>query len=116
MEVELTSIRARSPHPPDEPPTPPALKDSDVRKSTDTVETNAVSQSADTPTTSVLAMTPTMRRKARIQFAVCCWTLFLAGWNDGTTGPLLNRIQAVYHVRKDLGSRLTGTMNAHDSS
>ncbi|EJF59568.1 MFS general substrate transporter [Dichomitus squalens] len=39
-----------------------------------------------------------MRRKARIQFATLCWSLFLAGWNDGTTGPLLPRIQTVYHV------------------
>ncbi|KIP12094.1 hypothetical protein PHLGIDRAFT_113885 [Phlebiopsis gigantea 11061_1 CR5-6] len=36
--------------------------------------------------------------KARIQLAACCSTLFLAGWNDGTTGPLLPRIQANYHV------------------
>ena len=35
---------------------------------------------------------------ARIQFASLCWTLFLSGWNDGTTGPLLPRIQEVYHV------------------
>ncbi|KAF8903921.1 MFS general substrate transporter [Gymnopilus junonius] len=35
---------------------------------------------------------------ARIQFLSLCWTLFLAGWNDGTTGPLLPRIQDVYHV------------------
>ena len=27
-----------------------------------------------------------------------CWSLFLAGWNDGSTGPLLPRIQTVYHV------------------
>ncbi|KZT71856.1 MFS general substrate transporter [Daedalea quercina L-15889] len=27
-----------------------------------------------------------------------CLALFLAGWNDGTTGPLLPRIQKVYHV------------------
>ncbi|KIP01300.1 hypothetical protein PHLGIDRAFT_367247 [Phlebiopsis gigantea 11061_1 CR5-6] len=35
---------------------------------------------------------------ARAQFAACCFTLFLAGWNDGTTGPLLFRIQEHYHV------------------
>ena len=35
---------------------------------------------------------------AKVQFATLCWTLFLAGWNDGTTGPLLPRIQEVYHV------------------
>lgn len=36
---------------------------------------------------------------SKIQFASLCWSLFLAGWNDGTTGPLLPRIQEVYHVR-----------------
>ncbi|EIW55070.1 MFS general substrate transporter [Trametes versicolor FP-101664 SS1] len=39
-----------------------------------------------------------MRRKARIQFATLCWSIFVAGWNDGTTGPLLPRLQEVYHV------------------
>ncbi|KAI6043917.1 major facilitator superfamily domain-containing protein, partial [Pisolithus marmoratus] len=38
------------------------------------------------------------RRRAHIQFATLCWTLYLAGWNDGTTGPLLPRIQQVYNV------------------
>ena len=32
------------------------------------------------------------------QFAALCFCLFTAGWNDGTIGPLLNRIKAVYHV------------------
>ena len=36
--------------------------------------------------------------RGRIQFAVLCWSLFLLGWNDGTTGPLLPRIQEAYHV------------------
>lgn len=36
--------------------------------------------------------------RARIQFASLCWTLFLAGWSDGSMGPLLPRIQSVYHV------------------
>lgn len=35
---------------------------------------------------------------ARIQFMTLCWTLFLAGWNDGSTGPLLPRLQEVYHA------------------
>lgn len=43
--------------------------------------------------------TPAMRRKARVQFATLCWSIFVAGWNDGTTGPLLPRLQEVYHVR-----------------
>ena len=36
--------------------------------------------------------------RARIQFLTLCWTLFLIGWSDGSTGPLLPRIQSVYHV------------------
>lgn len=35
---------------------------------------------------------------ARIQFAAVCWAVLLIGWNDGTTGPLLPRIQSHYHV------------------
>jgi hypothetical protein len=37
--------------------------------------------------------------RQNLQFAALCWSLFLAGWNDGTTGPLLPRIQREYHVR-----------------
>ena len=37
-------------------------------------------------------------RREKVVFATMCGTLFLAGWNDGTTGPLLPRIQEVYHV------------------
>ncbi|KAE9403958.1 MFS general substrate transporter [Gymnopus androsaceus JB14] len=33
-----------------------------------------------------------------IQLAALYWCLFLAGWNDGSTGPLLPRIQEVYNV------------------
>ena len=40
----------------------------------------------------------THRWRAWLQFAACSWTLFMAGWNDGSTGPLLPRIQEVYHV------------------
>lgn len=36
---------------------------------------------------------------ASLQYATLCFTLFLAGWNDGTTGPLLPRMQEHYHVR-----------------
>jgi hypothetical protein len=36
--------------------------------------------------------------RERIQFFALCWTLFLAGWGDASTGPLLPRIQSVYHV------------------
>ncbi|RPD61356.1 MFS general substrate transporter [Lentinus tigrinus ALCF2SS1-6] len=102
--VELSSIRARSPQPP-EPVTPAATVNDDeksCRKSLEMVETGPAegsgSQSGEVPSKAVSAVTPASRRLARIQFATLCWTLFLAGWNDGTTGPLLPRIQKVYHV------------------
>ena len=50
------------------------------------------------PTNSENQPNPVQRRRANIQFVALCWTLFLAGWNDGTTGPLLPRIQKVYGV------------------
>ncbi|ETW78487.1 hypothetical protein HETIRDRAFT_460335 [Heterobasidion irregulare TC 32-1] len=39
-----------------------------------------------------------VRTIAYVQFAALCWTLFLAGWNDGSTGPLLPRFRSVYNV------------------
>ena len=109
MEVELTSISARSTHPPDESTTPPAVSQGDekaFRKSIETIEAGPPLRSLEPPPASaVTASTTAMRRKARIQFAALCWTLFLAGWNDGTPGPMLPRIQSVYHVRRFL--RLT---------
>ena len=38
-------------------------------------------------------------RKVNIHFCTMCFSMFLLGWNDGSTGPLLPRIQEVYHVR-----------------
>ncbi|KAJ7921499.1 major facilitator superfamily domain-containing protein [Mycena leptocephala] len=38
------------------------------------------------------------RTQEQIQLVTLCWTLFLAGWNDGSLGPLIPRIQQVYHV------------------
>jgi hypothetical protein len=37
-------------------------------------------------------------RVARAQFLTLCWALFVIGWTDGSTGPLLPRIQSVYDV------------------
>lgn len=45
-----------------------------------------------------VVQTKAQRLRARIQFATLCWTLYVIGWNDGTTGPLLPRIQKVYNV------------------
>lgn len=35
---------------------------------------------------------------ARAQFLSLCWALFVIGWTDGSTGPLLPRIQHFYDV------------------
>ncbi|KAF9525013.1 major facilitator superfamily domain-containing protein, partial [Crepidotus variabilis] len=35
---------------------------------------------------------------SRVQFFALCWSIFLIGWNDGTIGPLLPRIQDYYDV------------------
>ncbi|KAI0759756.1 MFS general substrate transporter [Irpex lacteus] len=40
----------------------------------------------------------TVKLLAALQYASLCFTLFLAGWNDGTTGPLLPRMQENYNV------------------
>ena len=37
-------------------------------------------------------------RTARAQFLSLCWALFVLGWNDGSIGPLLPRIQEFYDV------------------
>ena len=37
-------------------------------------------------------------RVARAQFLALCWTLFVVGWTDGSTGPLLPKIQIFYDV------------------
>ncbi|KAJ6595845.1 major facilitator superfamily domain-containing protein [Mycena vulgaris] len=36
--------------------------------------------------------------RERLQLFALYWCMFLAGWNDGTAGPLIPRIQKVYHV------------------
>ncbi|KAG1767983.1 MFS general substrate transporter [Suillus occidentalis] len=38
------------------------------------------------------------KTREKIQFAALCWFVCLEGWNDGSNGPLLPRIQKVYGV------------------
>ena len=42
--------------------------------------------------------TAAMKRRGWYQFAALCMAIYVAGWNDGTLGPLLPRLQEVYHV------------------
>lgn len=46
----------------------------------------------------VRELTPRMKYDALFQFITLCFSIFVPGFNDGTLGPLLPRIQAVYHV------------------
>lgn len=45
------------------------------------------------------SQTKVQKRWARAYYAVLCYNFFLAGWNDGSTGPLLPTIQRSHHVR-----------------
>nr|GAT57351.1 predicted protein [Mycena chlorophos] len=38
------------------------------------------------------------RRTDRFQMIALCGTLFLSGWNDGSVGPLIPKIQDFYHL------------------
>ena len=114
MEVELSTLQPRSQHQ-GEASTATATPKATSRKSLEMIETGAVEvpQSSDAPETAVSASTPETRRKARIQYAACCYVLFLAGWNDGTTGPLLPRLQQVYQVRSDDSCNLRSVCSLH---
>ncbi|RPD75467.1 MFS general substrate transporter [Lentinus tigrinus ALCF2SS1-7] len=38
------------------------------------------------------------RRKSLIHFVALCWSLFVNGWHDASTGPMLPRIQEKYNI------------------
>ena len=42
-----------------------------------------------------------------ISFCAILWVFFLEGWNDGTSGPMLPRMQKHYGVRVKRGRRTT---------
>lgn len=53
-------------------------------------------QPVDTPADTASASKHSFR--ATLQFAACCWMKMLNGWSDGTSGPLIPRLQEVYGV------------------
>jgi hypothetical protein len=61
---------------------------------TPTKDPSTNTQKEETATT----QTKSQQRKETIQFLALCWSLFLAGWNDGSAGPMIPRLQEVYHV------------------
>jgi hypothetical protein len=60
-----------------------------------------VTEESEPVSSKTLERTPEQIRTGRLQFFALCWCLFICGWNDGTTGPLLPRIREVYNVRFD---------------
>ena len=46
----------------------------------------------------VKALSKQESRVARAQFFALLWTMFVVGWTNGSTGPLLPRIQIFYDV------------------
>jgi len=44
------------------------------------------------------AVSPKARKLLEIQYGCLCLALFLAGWNDGTNGPLIPRIRHYYNA------------------
>ncbi|KAF8234569.1 MFS general substrate transporter [Tricholoma matsutake] len=61
-------------------------------------DTKVDSQTVTDTSATVSAPSRKQVNKTRFQFIALCWTLFLAGWNDGSIGPLLPRIQKFYNV------------------
>ncbi|PVF93674.1 MFS general substrate transporter [Serendipita vermifera] len=55
------------------------------------------------------SITPEMHKRERLVLFAMCFALFIAGWNDGTLGPLLPRIQAWYGVNYAIVSVIFAT-------
>ncbi|KAJ7609796.1 MFS general substrate transporter [Mycena polygramma] len=73
----------------------PLPKPASVANSKDGAAHAATDSAAPVP---VLPRSKQHVSRERVQLLALCWCLFLAGWNDGTSGPLIPRIQRVYHV------------------
>jgi len=50
------------------------------------------------------AVSSKARKLLEIQYGCLCLALFLAGWNDGTNGPLIPRIRRYYNVSSIVAS------------
>ncbi|EKM58041.1 uncharacterized protein PHACADRAFT_89844 [Phanerochaete carnosa HHB-10118-sp] len=100
------SLRSRSPHPPlnAQPSRNSFDKGGEIELAqlgvSEGVPPASVEDASEGKTSPVDPVEPpkVSRWTGHIQFLTLCGTLFLAGWNDGTTGPLLPRMQSNYHV------------------
>ncbi|KAI0265899.1 MFS general substrate transporter [Gloeopeniophorella convolvens] len=50
------------------------------------------------PSTQTSPASQSIKWRTRLHLATFCLTMFLLGWNDGSLGPLIPRIQSAYHV------------------
>lgn len=73
---------------------PPDNAGTNSERSTKTLPSNA-SVSESSP---VEHLSKQQKRTSTIHFLALCWSVWLMGWNDGTLGPMLPRIQNQYRV------------------
>ncbi|KAJ7583269.1 major facilitator superfamily domain-containing protein [Mycena floridula] len=59
---------------------------------------SSVAVSQATPSSSALVQNNRQITVERIHAMTLYWSILVTGWNDGTTGPLLPRLQLVYNV------------------
>jgi hypothetical protein len=88
----------------------PAHMNSVERAKSQSDTTPGTKEDADSYKANESEATPSLTRQQRdtslIQYVTLLWPMIVAGWNDGTTGPLLPRIQEVYHVSGSLRNLL----------
>ncbi|KAJ6627841.1 major facilitator superfamily domain-containing protein [Mycena sp. CBHHK59/15] len=77
----------------------------------DSVPKNDILPPHSDPTPSALPHLKQHVLRERLQLCALYWCMFLAGWNDGTAGPLIPRIQRVYHVGRAMGFIGGATIN-----
>lgn len=56
--------------------------------------------STGTHTAELSPLSKQQKRYSMIQFVAFCWCFWIIGWNDGSLGPLLPRIQHDYQVSR----------------
>ncbi|RDX47216.1 MFS general substrate transporter [Lentinus brumalis] len=110
-EIQLSSIRSQSRE--EHPGTTTAIQTTDDGSRADVAHVGDVEGGPSTQTPSAVpteadltaqppAVSPEERalqkRKGLMHFSAICWAVFVVGWCDGTTGPMLPRLQAHYHI------------------
>lgn len=80
----------------------PEITDLEKTEIVNVEEKGCATPEAEVPPQTLPSVDPTSaaaKRSARYQLFSLYFTLFLAGWDGGTPGPLIPRMQEVYNVR-----------------